>query len=644
MVQYKMSNKYRAFISYSHKDSQWGEWLHKQLEKYSIFKKHREKVGGSKTFYPVFRDRAELPSSSSLNDLILSALQNSDYMIVICSPNSTKSKYVNEEIKRFKKLYGEEKVLALIVDGEPNATTNDKFDDALEAFPKALRYEVNAEGELDEEKATEPVAADAREIGDGKERALIKIVAGLLGVGFEELWQREKRRKRRNIIFLSILVITIFSIISGLAYFSYIKKLDADEQRDKSEMARSDAEDLIAFLQNDAKATLSSLGRLDLMESLNKAVFRYLDKNRDSTSGLRYRAEAKAEYDQAVLLLEAVRTRDAKKLLLQAVKNSKTAAKLQKRDNWFDIAAVASYKYGEILYNEGKLIEATEYLDEAGQLATRVLNMDPENADALTARYGQNFILADIKAKQGLYDEALSDLFELDTWFESKRANHNDKTELDHVIIMTQISRIASDAGRHLKALESATRALQLSKNVTPGERSDRAGVVARLQLATVYEQSTNLKKSTRILEQALFTVHQRLNIESRSQEWNGLAIRISRMLASIYDRDGENVKAYKQFEEVISYAKRVQQMDITSAKHIQILLDALWDKVSFIMLKLYPDESTARANALKCILEAREFLRFAQKAKIPPVIQNGWSKQLDQLERVMKEIQANDN
>ncbi len=219
-----MSKKYNSFISYSHQDSKWGEWLHKELEKFSIFKEHIDKANGNKTLYPIFRDRAELPSSSSLNDIILDALQNSDAMIVICSPNAAKSQWVNEEIKLFKKLHGEDKIFALIIEGEPNATSNDKFDDDLEAFPKALRYEVDANGELDEEKATEPVAADAREIGDGKERALIRIIAGLLGVGFEDLWQREKKRKKRNLVVYTSVTVTVISFILGIAYFAYEQK------------------------------------------------------------------------------------------------------------------------------------------------------------------------------------------------------------------------------------------------------------------------------------------------------------------------------------------------------------------------------------------------------------------------------------
>src|SRR6185295_18314279 len=61
-----------------------------------------------------------------------------------------------------------------------------------ECFPHSLRFE----GDNGDSKPVrvEPIAADLRPEGDGRERAFLKIVAGLVGVGFDDLYQREKRR------------------------------------------------------------------------------------------------------------------------------------------------------------------------------------------------------------------------------------------------------------------------------------------------------------------------------------------------------------------------------------------------------------------------------------------------------------------
>ena len=83
------SYKYYAFISYSHLDTQWGDWLHRALETYRVPKKLIGTLGRDgaipKRVFPIFRDRDELPTSSDLGSNINEALAQSRYLIVICS-------------------------------------------------------------------------------------------------------------------------------------------------------------------------------------------------------------------------------------------------------------------------------------------------------------------------------------------------------------------------------------------------------------------------------------------------------------------------------------------------------------------------------------------------------------------------------
>lgn len=193
--------KYWAFISYSHVDRKWGDWLHRALETYRpplglVGKPGRDGPVRRKN-PPIFRDREELPSSASLSDNIQSALREARYLVVICSPHAAVSRWVNEEIIYFKSLGREDRVLCLVVHGEPNAT--DKPESGkLECFPPAIRFRVDADGRLTDAR-TEPIAADARKEGDGKRNAKLKLAAGLLGVNYNDLKQREKWRTfRRN--------------------------------------------------------------------------------------------------------------------------------------------------------------------------------------------------------------------------------------------------------------------------------------------------------------------------------------------------------------------------------------------------------------------------------------------------------------
>ncbi|MDQ2730811.1 MAG: toll/interleukin-1 receptor domain-containing protein, partial [Armatimonadota bacterium] len=190
--------KYWAFISYSHQDEDWAKWLHQSLETYHIPRSivGRETAMGNlpRRLFPIFRDRDELPGAAELNDQIEAALRRSRSLIVICSPKSARSKWVNEEIRIFKGLGRTQSVFCLIIDGEPNATDNPDSG-LLECFPEAVRHRVDAQGTITGDRM-EPIAADARPGRDGRSNAMLKLLAGLLGVGYDELKQRERRRLR----------------------------------------------------------------------------------------------------------------------------------------------------------------------------------------------------------------------------------------------------------------------------------------------------------------------------------------------------------------------------------------------------------------------------------------------------------------
>ena len=206
---------------------EWGKWLHGALESYRIDKDlvGRQTRAGAvpKALRPIFRDREDFSAGHSLTEQTSSALLSSQFLVVICSPNAARSQYVNEEIRRFKALGRVDTVLPIIVDGEPG-------DPERECFPPALRYKVGPDGALTDERE-EPIAADARPQGDGKDIAKLKLVAGLLGVGLDEIVRRAERARRqrlRNWIgALALLTVTF----AGLAVWAEINRQEADRQR-----------------------------------------------------------------------------------------------------------------------------------------------------------------------------------------------------------------------------------------------------------------------------------------------------------------------------------------------------------------------------------------------------------------------------
>ena len=229
-----MNKRYKAFISYSHQNEKFAQWLHHALECYKIpndLKNEHPNLPNS--LYPIFRDREELPTSFNLGNHILQALKNSEYLIVICSIETAKSFWVNQEIIKFKQLHGEEKVLAIILNGEPNALSKESFSDELECFPKALRYKV-VDGQLSSIE-TEPIAADVRKGKDGYKFGKLKLIAGLLEIGLEELYQRESKREKKRRWILLLMISSVLLTVSFLAINLFFEKNRAKKETLKVE-------------------------------------------------------------------------------------------------------------------------------------------------------------------------------------------------------------------------------------------------------------------------------------------------------------------------------------------------------------------------------------------------------------------------
>lgn len=230
------NQRYRAFISYSHRDRKWGEWLHKALERYRVPKELIGTQGSHgvvpSSLFPVFRDRDEISVATDLPAVIKEALDKSDCLVVICSPRSATSEWVEKEILEFKRLGRANRIFALIVDGDLYAAPKSGGQAQLECFPDALTLAIT-EGAQHGVERTEPAAADARPQGDGKEEALLKVIAGVLGVRFNDLKRRELQAARRR----QRITQAIAATIAALSVMAAIAAFVAFEQRDSARQA-----------------------------------------------------------------------------------------------------------------------------------------------------------------------------------------------------------------------------------------------------------------------------------------------------------------------------------------------------------------------------------------------------------------------
>lgn len=216
--------KYKAFFSYTRADSKIATWLHHKLDSYRT---PRALVGtkGSfekipKSLHPIFRDREDLAGGGQLSERLKSALNESEALIVLCSPEAAKSIWVNEEIEIFKKSGRGARIFPVVADGLPEIENLEK-----EFFPKAL-------------KGTGILAADLREIklpggrvvGDGRYIGKLKLIAGLLGIELDQLRHREDVRKRRLTAILATTSLLFLFLAIATTWFG----IEAAAQRDRA--------------------------------------------------------------------------------------------------------------------------------------------------------------------------------------------------------------------------------------------------------------------------------------------------------------------------------------------------------------------------------------------------------------------------
>ena len=249
--------RYKAFISYSHSDERWARWLQRALEHYKLPKALRTAYPEMPArLFPIFRDRDELASSTDLSESIQQAMADSEAMILVCSPESARSQWVNEEVRRFRETRGDERIFCLLVAGSP------KVDAADCAFPAALLRS-------DEGKpAREPLAADASEGGDGKRNALLKIAAALLGVGIDELKRRDAQWRARLWAMVAAGSLAVAVVTIGLAIAAVIA-------RQESEIRQKLGEKLIGFMLGDLRSKLEPIGKLDVLDAVGNQAMSY---------------------------------------------------------------------------------------------------------------------------------------------------------------------------------------------------------------------------------------------------------------------------------------------------------------------------------------------------------------------------------
>lgn len=177
-----------AFISYSSPDARWGRRVQRRLEGYRMPATLCSKHGfDKKPMNPVFFAPTDI-QPGDLDEELKARLRTSKNLIVIASPQSAQSEWVAKEIAYFHSLPQGNNIFFFIVAGKPMSG-----DQQTECYNPIIR----------QLGMGEPLGVNIHERVYrmprlNRERAYIQLITKLLGIEFDDLWQRHRRRQRQQ--------------------------------------------------------------------------------------------------------------------------------------------------------------------------------------------------------------------------------------------------------------------------------------------------------------------------------------------------------------------------------------------------------------------------------------------------------------
>jgi tetratricopeptide (TPR) repeat protein len=385
------SIKYRAFLSYSHRDVRWAKWLHGRLEGFRFDKDliGRETPLGPvpNTLRPIFRDREDFSGGHSLTEATVAALDASAALLVLCSAVAATRPAVNEEVRLFRFRHPERPVIPVIIEGK-----------ADESFPPALRFELAANGSVTDRPIT-ILGPDLQEAADGRDLGLAKIIAGLTGLSPDDIYRRAERARRRQNRIRAVVaaVIAVLAIIGvGFYWQSYQQKQTLDE---------------IAALVDKYSSVTPAQGAVPgAKQSLTQAL-----------TAIAEGAATDPRYAQALALIKAGKPAEAEPLLKAVAEDKARRADTDAKDaaaayrNLASITAVSDPGRAREYYAQAARLDTSDvpgmfqngwYQQQAGQLDAaqtayaRVMAMAKPGSDDEALLWAQ-FGIGDIQRQQG---------------------------------------------------------------------------------------------------------------------------------------------------------------------------------------------------------------------------------------------------
>jgi tetratricopeptide (TPR) repeat protein len=526
------AHHYFAFLSYSHADSADADWLHQELENFRVPRSLAGRLTANgvipKRLSPIFRDRHELAASDDLGGEIRQALALSRCLIVLCSPAAAKSKWTNAEIDTFKRLHPEGCIIAAVLSGEPLAS-DIPGREGEECFPPALVAKYNRRGKPTGQR-TEPLAADLREGEGGRRIGFLKIVAGILGVGLDDLVQRDHLRRQRRLGIITTASLAGMVVTSGLA-------VTAIEARDAARDQRRQAESLIEFMVGDLRDKLQPLGQLTALDGVGSRVLEYYrkqDTSELSDAELMQRSSALSLMGDVAY--QSGKLDEAQKFYRQAMAGTEEAVRRSPDDpqRLFDHAQNVFW-IGEVARWRGDPDTAAKEYREYRRLAYRLAALDPDNLKyRMEVHYGEEDVGISLLNKRNYPEAAQQFQASLDPIEKLASLDpHNIDYQIEVGNVLSWVAEAERAQGNYDAAIATRERQLSLLEELINGGAQDvqlrRQAAVAHMAVGILLGERGELAQGSDHLRSAIAQADRLTEIEPRSAMWK-LAAAMTRL------------------------------------------------------------------------------------------------------------------
>jgi len=435
------------------------------------------------------------------------------------------------------------------------------------------------------------------------------------------LKERERIAYRRGIMRAAALALVVIGLVSGLAVYAFVQRHEALRQRKAAEEqgrianvqrlkaeeqtraaekqariaenlrlsaqtsekraneARDQADGLINFMLYDLRDKLEPIGRLDLLDDVDKKAKEYLDRlPQELVTSSRLDQQAGMLGNLGDVLVAQGKLQEALEAYQQALAIMKRLAEQEKTNvSWQWDLSVGYEKVGDVLMAQGKLQEALEAYQQCLKIRQTLAVQDKTNAGWQQGRLVSYNKIGDVLLAQGNLQETL-EAYQQGLAI-AKALAEQDKTSAGRRRILSvsydKVGNVLVGWGKLKEALEAYQQDLAITKALA---EQDKTNAGWQRDLSVSNERIGDVLMAQGKLQEALEAYQQSLKIRQTLAEQDKANAGWQRDLSISNERIGDVLVAQGKLQEALEAYQQNLKIRQTLAEQDKTNSGWQWD------------------------------------------------------------------